>query len=171
MKVILDPKYRDLVVRYSLKTGIDAGDMPGKHVGLERIRHVEGKLIDIATLDELYVRYENGVFHLHAIPVKGSVLVSMTYADRKRLTINSSGDIELMTPAEKEVEEQATKDKLIDNKALRGDIKDFILGITRADVINHIDNVFSALNANQRASLKKLYCVVLFLAKDRIRQE
>ena len=48
---------------------------------------------------------------------------------------------------------------------LKAAAKDLVENLTYDDIDDHIDNVFSNLNTDQKNSLKKLYKVVLFLAK------
>lgn len=62
---------------------------------------------------------------------------------------------------QEEADEQERMSLLAEKQAL-------IASLTFADIDNHIENVFGSLNANQKTSLKRLYKVVLYLAKQTI---
>jgi hypothetical protein len=67
----------------------EIGELP-KGVGLERLRWDGSQIIDLANLSEIWVRSVGQSFELHCIEVANSILVSMTYGDRKNLTTNGS---------------------------------------------------------------------------------
>lgn len=52
--------------------------------------------------------------------------------------------------------------------ALRQEMEDLVTSLSYAEIDTHIDNVFGALSDPQKNSLKKLYKVVLFLAKKEV---
>lgn len=83
----------DQVIAFSMKGGIPVGPIP-KGVGMNRLRWDGTKIIDIAELDELWVRCTNGVFTLHAVQVPNSHKVRMKYRDRKCLCINK-GEVKI----------------------------------------------------------------------------
>jgi len=107
MRATLD---KDIIVKIGGPTEI--GRLP-KGVGLERLRFDGKKIIDLATLDEIWVEEKNGVFILHAIEVPGSQLVRMRYADRRKL-VKDGNKIRLKTAEEIEAEakEEELKAKL-----------------------------------------------------------
>jgi len=98
----------DIIVKLDSQNGIEIGNLP-VGVGLERLRWNGFAIVDLADLSEIWVRLKNNVFELHCIQVVGSVLVSMTYADRYKLILND-GIIRLKTAEEIE---QERIDKLI----------------------------------------------------------
>lgn len=115
MKAILDTKYNSYVIGWG-PSGVDAGPAP-RDVGLERVRYDGSKLVDIGPLRQFYVVEEGAnTFSLHARPVEGSQLVSMTYADRKKL-VNDNGTIRVKTPAEIADEIRTATIKRIEHKA------------------------------------------------------
>ena len=115
MKTILDAKYKSYVVGWG-PTGIDAGPVP-PGIGLERVRYNGTNLVDIGTLSQFYVVEEGAnTFSLHARPVEGSQLVTMSYVDRKKL-INDNGIIRVKTPTEIEDEIKTAIVKRIESKA------------------------------------------------------
>lgn len=125
----------DIII--SLSGGdVKVGTLP-KGVGLERLRWDGSKLVDLIDLKEMYVVfYHPDIFELHAVEVKGSQLVTMTYADRKRL-INDNGTIRLLTEAE-ELERASLYQKQILKANTRevmtaslGDINDQIADLTK----------------------------------------
>ncbi len=65
-----------------LGSGIEIGNIP-RDVGLDQLRWDGSKLINLADLTEIYV--EPGTHILHVIPIPGSQLVKMTWADRRHL--------------------------------------------------------------------------------------
>jgi len=107
MRATLD---KDIIVKIGGPTEI--GPLP-KGVGLERLRFDGKKIIDLATLDEIWVEEKNGVFILHAIEVPGSQLVRMRYTDRRKL-VKDGNKIRLKSAEEIEAEakEEELKAKL-----------------------------------------------------------
>ena len=91
----------DMIVRVSATGTTEIGALP-KGVGLERLRFDGENIIDLADLNKIHARCINGFFELHAVPVTGSQLVSMTYADRKYLVIGGAGIIRATTTEERE---------------------------------------------------------------------
>ena len=103
MRVVLD---RDRILAIVTEGGVDIGALPAK-VGLERLRWNGANLVDLMDLTAMYVEPLPGAsFCLHAVEVPGSQLVAMTYADRRRLTIDAAGAIRLKT--EQELQDEAT---------------------------------------------------------------
>jgi hypothetical protein len=164
MKAIL---HEDMIV--NIGTGIEVGESPTKGAGLERLRWNGEKLVDLGLLDQFWVRYRNGIFELHAIEVANSQLVSMRYEDRKHL-VSDSSIIRVKTPDELTTEKAALTAGLRDNKDLRLELVDLVTNLTYTKIDKHIETVFYNLNAAQEASLKKLYKVVLYLAKSNLRR-
>jgi len=82
MRAVLE---NDIIVHITERGDTEIGQIP-KGVGLERLRWDGKKVVDLADLDQIWVEERNGVFILHAIEVPGTQKVSMTYADRKKLT-------------------------------------------------------------------------------------
>jgi len=82
MKAVLE---NDIIVHITERGDTEIGQIP-KGVGLERLRWDGKKVVDLADLDQIWVEERNGVFILHAVEVPGAQKVSMTYADRKKLT-------------------------------------------------------------------------------------
>jgi hypothetical protein len=92
----------------------EIGDLP-RGIGMERLRWDGSKIVDLADLSEMWVRYRGGVFELHCIEVKHSQLTTMQYSDRFNLTTNGKS-IRLKTPQEIHDEELAAKKKAIFNE-------------------------------------------------------
>ena len=87
----------DIIIQITERGDTEIGALP-QGVGLERLRWNGSEIVDLITLNQMWVRYV-GFFELHCIQVPDSVLVDMTYADRKKLTQN--GDtIRLLTQEE-----------------------------------------------------------------------
>ena len=70
-----------------------------KGIGLERLRWDGYQVIDLMTLNTIWLERQGGVFVLHCIEVPGSQAVVMTYPDRKNL-INDAGTYRLKTAQE-----------------------------------------------------------------------
>ena len=93
MQAIVD---RDIIVAIGRGPVRIPDDYP-RDVGWERLRWDGKRIIDLATCSALWVEHtQAGVFVLHAVEVPNSVLVEMTYADRKNLYLNS-GTIHIKT--------------------------------------------------------------------------
>ena len=87
----------DLILRIS-GGETEIGPMP-RGIGLERLRFDGKRVVDLLTLDEMWVENKGGVWVLHCIPLPGCQRVKMTYADRWRLT-NDAGAYRLRTQEE-----------------------------------------------------------------------
>lgn len=133
MKVLLN---EDIIVKISATAPTEVGSIP-KKVGLERLRYDGKKVVDLLDLKTIYVRKENGGFSLHAIPVKNSQAVSMTYKDRKNLTVDTDGTIRILSTkeiADKQIEEE---ESILKNKLRRtlkkslGDSNDQLASISK----------------------------------------
>lgn len=97
MRAVLD---RDIIVHVTPHGDTEIGSIP-PGVGLERLRFDGERLVDLAELSEIWVEPVPGGGHvLHAVEVPGSQLVTMRYADRKRLAAGSDGVPKLMTDQE-----------------------------------------------------------------------
>jgi len=155
VKVILD---QDIVRNVVLNGGIEVGPKP-KDVGLERLRFDGKRLVDLATLQEIWVKQISPeVFELHAVPVEGAQLVAMTYRKRRRLTADPDGTIRLKTPEEMDAEMRRDVELLAKNEYRRrlrewDDLEDRIERLYQLVfmVINYIEtgdqSVKSALDA------------------------
>lgn len=161
MKVSLN---EDMIVGFS--GDIEIGNLP-KGVGLERLRWDGEKIVDLAMASGIWVRHQRGVFEFHAVSVPGSQYVVMTYADRKRLYINS-GVIRVRTKEENEDQKKADTARTVENRSLKTEALAFANGLTRDQIDEHIDKIFGKLDADQKASLKRLYKAVLFLTKSMV---
>lgn len=85
MKATID---KDIIVVLG-RGDVDIPDDFPRGVGLERLRWTGEAVVDLADLSEFWVEpLKDGAYRLHAIEVPGSYLVSMAYADRKRLAFN-----------------------------------------------------------------------------------
>jgi hypothetical protein len=81
---------RDIIVAIGRGPVTIPDDYP-RDVGWERLRWDGERIIDLATLDSMWVeRTQAGSFVLHAVEVPGSVLVDMAYSDRKNLSFGGS---------------------------------------------------------------------------------
>jgi hypothetical protein len=92
----------DKIIKLDSINGIEIGNPPAG-VGFERLRWNGSNIVDLANLSEFWVRVKNNVFELHCVPVEGSQLVIMTYADRYKL-IQNGGSIRVKT--EQEIEDE-----------------------------------------------------------------
>lgn len=165
MKVILN---QDRIVKLSARSGVDVGNPP-PGIGIERLRWTGKKLVDIATLSEMYVEKKSGNWELHAIRVPGSQKVQMSWYDRKRL-IDDNGTYRVLTQ-----EEWDTRRAYEANEALeRTDLKLKLISLAKSmsydDVENFIENNFSNHTNAQRNLFKNLAYVCLYLAKKEARQ-
>lgn len=163
MKVTLKD---DMII--SLSGDTEVGSLP-KGVGLERLRWDGEKVVDLMYHNPLWARYTKGIFSLHAVAVKGSQLIDMTWADRKRLTIDQ-GVIRLRTAAEISENKEAEVDKIDEYRKLSSEAVELVNNLSYATIDKHIDTVFFNLNDAQRASLNRLYKVVLFLTKRAVQR-
>jgi hypothetical protein len=161
MKVSL---HEDRIIGFS--GDIEIGNMP-KGVGLERIRWNGKSVVDLMTLDEIWVRHQRGVFEFHAVSVPESQRVAMTYADRKRLHVES-GVIRVRTEQDMEVLKQAEAGRIVDNRSLKAEAIAFASELTYDQIDAHVETIFGSLNTAQKGSLKRLYGAVLFLTKSSV---
>ena len=146
--------------------GVEIGAVPSG-VGVERLRFDGSVLIDLMDLTSIWVRETApGFYELHCVYVPHTQLVTMTYTDRGNL-IMENGVIRVMTTQEVTDKKQAIQDDITDNRNLKDELRQLVDDLTYAKIDTHIDNVFGALTAAQKSSLKRLYKVVLFLAKRR----
>jgi len=112
MKAIL---YNDLIINLSATEGIEIGGLP-KGIGLERLRFDGQIVVDLALLSNIWVLEKvPGFYELHVIPIPGSQLVAMAYADRTKL-ITEGGAIRVKTPAEIETERLVKQCLLLKNR-------------------------------------------------------
>jgi len=108
MKAILDG---DRIVKFCIDGGVEVGKPP-KGVGLERLRWDGKKLVDLATLTNLWVTIgKGGVPQLHAVKQKGAVRVEATYKDRKKLRVEN-GLLTTAAPAKTVNRERLIQEKL-----------------------------------------------------------
>jgi hypothetical protein len=140
------------------------GPLP-KGVGLERLRCDGKKIIDLITLETMWVRNVGGVFELHAVSVPGSQRVVMTYADRKRLY--ADGDvIRVRTEKQDEEQKQTESARIVENRLLKTEAMLIAKWLTPNVIDAHIDTVFKDLNTDQKSSLRRLYKAVSFLSRS-----
>ena len=86
MKAILR---EDLIIKLSLTEGIEVGNIPN-NVSLDRLRWDGSRIIDLANISIIYVRYlGDNFFELHAIPLSGTQWLPMSYKQRKDLRFNN----------------------------------------------------------------------------------
>ena len=157
----------DIIVAITERGNVEIGDIP-KGVGLERLRWDGTKVVDLATLTEMWVRPVSPTFfELHAVPVKGSQLVQMTYRDRHRLKLDrATGRVILLTQAEWEAEQQRRQQRVKDTEMMRKVLRQFAVEMDGATSVDtKIDAIFPNLSPLQRAFLKKLTKSVLLLYK------
>jgi len=119
----------DIIIQLTMDRGeVEVGNIPSG-VSLERLRWAGGRLIDLMTLHTIYVRVrENNHFELHAIPLKGTHLVHMSYRDRRRLRVGPDGvpfiaNVDMIAGEVKEEKRKAAEIKL--RKRLGGQDKQF----------------------------------------------
>ena len=116
----------DIITTLTENGTTDIGQLP-KNVGMERLRFDGERVIDLETLDYLWVRCVNGVFELHVIKVPGSQKINMKYKKRKILFEEDDGTIRLKTEQEITNERLDGKRKQILvqlNQKLKGKIGD-----------------------------------------------
>ncbi len=111
---------RDVIVMITAGGGTEIGSIP-KGVGMERLRFDGEKVVDLADLASIWVKYtHSGIFELHAVPVPGAQLVAMRYLDRGRLTMDA-GVIRLKTSEELDAERVAIEQGILKAQT-RGDL-------------------------------------------------
>ncbi|MHA2086071.1 MAG: hypothetical protein ACXABD_20190 [Candidatus Thorarchaeota archaeon] len=171
MRVILKEDVIVKVLRPKSELGIEVGEPPfGSPIDFTRLRYDGEKLVDLYNLDEMYVRMgPSGQWSLHCIEVPGSQLVTMRFWQKKNL-IDDSGTYRVRTDEEIEEHQAAKKALTLDNRRLRGQLKDMVKTMTFDKIDTNIDTVFGNLNTAQKNSLKKLYKVTLLLAKQQVRE-
>lgn len=108
VKAILDG---DRIVKFCIDGGVEVGKPP-KGVGIERLRWDGEKLVDLATLKDLWVSVgKGGVPQLHAVKQTGAVRVEATYKDRKKLRVEN-GMLTTAAPAKTVNRERLIQEKL-----------------------------------------------------------
>ncbi|MFA5436150.1 MAG: hypothetical protein WC372_08955 [Candidatus Neomarinimicrobiota bacterium] len=86
MRAILDG---DRIVKLCIEGGVEIGKPP-KGVGLERLRWDGKKLVDLATLTNLWVTIgKGGVPQLHASKLPGAIKVDASYKDRRKIRVEN----------------------------------------------------------------------------------
>jgi len=168
MKIICKEDIIINIVSPFSKEGIEVGSIPGR-IGLDRFRWTGEKLVDLADLTEFWVR-EIGpnVFELHAIKVPNSSLISMAYADRKRLYSGPSG-IAVYTQEEYEAKQNEEAAEIADNRNLKSTILNIIKsGLTLNKIENYVNNTYPSLTLAERNALIILYKMVYFLLRRAI---
>lgn len=137
----------DIIVYLTEKGDTEIGEIP-KGVGLERLRWDGEKVVDLAGLNQIWVREVNGVFELHAVKVNNSVLVDMAYADRKRLKVVPGNGIHVLTTEEiSELKEKERVKKL------------------RANVAAHLEKSFGNLTAQNQLVLLALIASLIVYSR------
>ena len=84
MKAIIKDDFIIKLIGFSNK-GIEIGSLPkenGRNVGLDRLRWDGEKIVDLATLNEIWID-KKGLMHCYDIG--GCTLIQMKFKDRKRL--------------------------------------------------------------------------------------
>jgi hypothetical protein len=128
MKAIIK---EDIIVNITERGNVEIGTLP-KGVGVERLRWDGNKLVDLADLNEFWVRSTGGSFELHAVKVPNSQLVLMTYANRNNLILENS-IIRIKTSQELQDEQKAKFNAALKAKlrtTLRnniGDLEDLLM--------------------------------------------
>ena len=77
----------DIIIMLTENGKVEIGTLP-KNVGLERLRFNGKSVVDLFDLNEIWVRYVNGTFELHAIEVPRAQKVAMSYTERKKLFLD-----------------------------------------------------------------------------------
>lgn len=133
-----------LKLTISKKAGVEIGDIP-KGIGLERLRFDGDKIIDLHTLDHIWV---DNYFNLHCIDIGDCQLVQMTYRDRKNL-IDNNGIIQVKTSQDIEQEKE------INNEIKKG-----------MKVKQKLKKEFGSLNDYQIKRDKCLWATIDYLLND-----
>lgn len=104
MKATISPDGK--IIKLSvIGKGVEVGNIP-RGTPLDRFRWDGTRLVDLAKCKTFYVEpLGNDYFDLHVAPIRNSQKVNMSYEDRKRLKINSAGQICLATVKEQENKE------------------------------------------------------------------
>jgi hypothetical protein len=127
----------DFIVNVTEQGNVEIGNLP-KGVGIERLRWNGEKIVDLATVNQMWVRPIGIGFELHVVKVPNSTLVVMTWKDKQHLTIND-GVIRLKTAQEIIDEKIAIYNQGVKNK-LRGDLKSKI-----GDMEDQFQNAYSSM--------------------------
>ena len=118
MRAILED---DVIIKISETYGdTEIGDIPPEkvgHVGFDRLRFNGEKLVDLMDLEYLWVKHIDGsYFEFHVIEVSNSQRIRMSYADRKRLILESDviriRTLGEMEKAARECKKREAKNKL-----------------------------------------------------------
>lgn len=170
MKVLLN---EDILVR-PWRKGVNVGRVP-RGVGWERLRydHRIEKVVDLMDLDVIEVRYKDGNFELHAVPVKGSTPITMRYHERHKLTLETVGvtkTIILLSDTEYDAIQAEKAASRADNRQLKTRLINLVENLTYSEVTTKVDNIFSDHTTGQRQLLKDTLHVLLFLAKKELRK-
>ena len=164
MKAIIK---EDMITKLSVTAGVEIGALP-KGIGLERLRWTGSELVDLMDLTEMWVRYKNGQFELHAIEVDNSQLVEVTYPRRKALVVED-GIIRALTEQEiaDRLAERAAKQAELQN--LKEKLEGLALSLTYDDIDDMVETNFADHTAQQRGFLKNIAYVALYFAKREAR--
>ena len=114
MRAIVNPDGKIIKLTTNAKDGVEIG-IPPQNCGLERLRFINGSLIDLADLSEFYI---DSIGQLHSIQITGSQKVVMQYKDRKKLVRDENNNWKVRTPQEIETNKlaQAVERKRIQTK-------------------------------------------------------
>lgn len=113
MKAILE---QDRIIHITEQGNVEIGSIP-KGVGLERLRFDGKKVVDLADLDEIWVKpLDQGFFELHVVEVLGAQLVTMAYKNRKYLVVNNNGIIRVKAVQEIENEKIEKQNRYLKNR-------------------------------------------------------
>ena len=165
MKAVIDNRGRFICYH---RDGTYDLRMP-KGVGFERIRIVNGKVVDLANLDQIWVENQNGIWFLHAQEYPNTQLVNMKYSDRKNL-ISEKGVYRIKTAQEVTNENIQRQQRNFERRELRKDLETFIENLKFNEIDQIVGNVWGQLNQSQQAYLKTMSKVVLYLAKKELRR-
>lgn len=170
MRVLLK---EDILVK-PWRGGVNVGIIP-KGVGWERLRydHRINKVVDLMNLSEIYVRYKDGNFELHAVPVPTSQPVSMRYFERHKLRLQTVGvekSIILLSDQEFAIEQADRVSSMSDNRQLKQRLVELVASLNYDQIPIHVENVFGNLSTDQKTTLKAMMYVLLYLAKKELRK-
>lgn len=94
-------------------------DLP-RNVGIERLRVVDGRVVDLASLDVLHVvPLPRGGYDFFATPRPGSQPVRMRWDERPRLRMGDDGVIRVITREEEDAERAGQAARHVARKRLR----------------------------------------------------
>ena len=157
----------DHISKFMVKGGVDVGLIPGA-VGLDRLRWTGSALVDLNDLTAIHVRRFDGRWWLHSIPVPGSQLVTMIWAERKRI-IDDAGTFRVLSQTEWDAKVAAEAADVSDNQGLKAQLTDLIENTSYADLQTKVNNIFGDHTGAQRMFLLQLSRVVLYLAKKELK--